>query len=438
MKSWPAPAIPALPGRGIPLRLHDTASGTVRPVAPGPVARMYVCGITPYDATHLGHAATYVTFDVVNRVLRDGGHGVRYVQNTTDVDDPLLERAARDGVDWRALAAEQLDLYREDMTALGVIPPDPFVGVVESMDPIAQAVRRLLAAGAAYRLPVPPGEAGAAEETGAAGEARETGEAGEPPGDDVYFDLASAPTFGTVSGWTRAHMLEKAAERGGDPERPGKRDPLDPLLWRAARPGEPSWPDEVLGAGRPGWHVECTVICVHHLGTAVDVKGGGSDLVFPHHEMSAAQASVLTGGDLFARLWAHQGMVGYRGEKMSKSQGNLVLVSRLRAQGVDPAVVRMVLLEHHYRSDWDFTEAQLESAADRLACWRAALSLAGAPPADLLLDRVREALADDLDTPRALALVDDWATAAVRRGGRDAEAPGLVSRMVDALLGVRL
>jgi L-cysteine:1D-myo-inositol 2-amino-2-deoxy-alpha-D-glucopyranoside ligase len=384
---------------------------------------MYVCGITPYDATHLGHAATYVTFDVVNRVLRDGGSEVRYVQNTTDVDDPLLERAARDGVDWRDLVTDQLDLYREDMTALGVIPPDPFVGVVESMRPIAEAVRALLAAGAAYPLPVPP---------------EEGGYAGSGPGADVYFDLASAPTFGAVSGWTRAHMLEKAAERGGDPERAGKRDPLDPLLWRAARPGEPSWPDEVLGAGRPGWHVECTVICVEHLGTAVDVKGGGRDLVFPHHEMSAAQAGVLTGGEPFARLWAHQGMVGFEGGKMSKSRGNLVLVSRLRAEGVDPAAVRLVLLAHHYRSDWEYTAAGLEEAEARLACWRAALALGGAPPADLLLERVREALADDLDTPRALALVDEWATRAVRRGGEDAEAPGLVARTVDALLGVRL
>ena len=198
MKSWPAPFVPAVPGHGDPLQLFDTQSGSVRPVDAGPVATLYVCGITPYDATHLGHAATYVTFDLVGRALRDAGHRVHYVQNVTDVDDPLLERAARDGRDWRELATAEIDLFREDMTALAVVPPDALVGVVESMPEITREVRALLADGAAYRLPVPDGEAN---------------------GEDVYLDLSRAPSFGTVSGWTRDQMAAVFADRGGDPER---------------------------------------------------------------------------------------------------------------------------------------------------------------------------------------------------------------------------
>ncbi|HSO65603.1 MAG TPA: cysteine--1-D-myo-inosityl 2-amino-2-deoxy-alpha-D-glucopyranoside ligase, partial [Ornithinibacter sp.] len=331
MKSWPAPFVPAVPGHGDPLRLFDTQSRSVRAVGAGEVARMYVCGITPYDATHLGHAATYVTFDLVGRALRDAGHHVEYVQNVTDVDDPLLERAARDGRDWRELATSEIDLFREDMTALAVIPPDALVGVVESMDEITAAVRALLAGGTAYRLALPEGEG---------------------HGDDVYLDLSQAPAFGQVSGWTPEQMDAVFAERGGDPERPGKRHRFDPLLWRAAREGEPSWDDEVLAAGRPGWHIECTAISLEHLGHPFDVKGGGSDLVFPHHEMSAVQATALTGGDVFARHYVHQAMVGLHGAKMSKSKGNLVLVSRMRADGVDPMAIRLVLLDRHHLTDW--------------------------------------------------------------------------------------
>ena len=280
MKSWPTPFVPAVPGHGEPLRLFDSSSRSVRPLDAGPVARLYVCGITPYDATHLGHAATYVTFDLVGRVLRDAGHEVEYVQNVTDVDDPLLERAARDGQDWRELATSQLELFREDMTALAVIPPDKLVGVVESMPEIIEAVRSLVTGGTAYRVTVPPEEG---------------------TGHDVYLDLARTPSFGEVSGWTREQMQAVFADRGGDPGRAGKRDPLDPLLWRAARAGEPSWDDDVLGAGRPGWHIECTAISLRHLGHPFDIKGGGTDLVFPHHEMSAVQAAAERAAELGSR-----------------------------------------------------------------------------------------------------------------------------------------
>ena len=352
MKSWPAPFVPAVPGHGDPLRLYDTQSRSVRPLDAGELVRLYVCGITPYDATHLGHAATYVTFDLVGRVLRDAGHRVEYVQNVTDVDDPLLERAARDGRDWRELATSEIDLFREDMTALAVLPPDALVGVVESMDEITAAVRALVVSGTAYRLPVPEGEGS---------------------GSDVYLDLAQTPTFGHVSGWSPEQMDAVFADRGGDPDREGKRSRFDPLLWRAERAGEPAWEDDLLGPGRPGWHIECTAISLERLGHRFDVKGGGSDLVFPHHEMSAVQAAALTGDDVFARRYVHQAMVGFEGEKMSKSKGNLVLVSKLRADGVDPMAIRLVLLAHHYRTDWDYTPDLLDVAVARLERWREAL-----------------------------------------------------------------
>ncbi len=417
MKSWPPPFVPAVPGTGDPLHLYDTRSRSVRPVDAGPVARLYVCGITPYDATHLGHAATYVTFDLVGRALRDGGHEVRYVQNVTDVDDPLLERAARDGRDWRELATAEIGLFREDMTALAVVPPDALVGVVESMPEITQEVRALLASGAAYRLPVPTGEGA---------------------GEDVYLDLTRAPSFGSVSGWTQEEMSAVFTDRGGDPERQGKRTPFDPLLWRAGRDGEPCWDDEVLGAGRPGWHIECTAISRDRLGHPFDIQGGGTDLIFPHHEMSAVQSAALTGDDTFAHHYVHQAMVGYEGAKMSKSRGNLVLVSRMRADGVDPMAIRLVLLDRHYRTDWDYTPDLLEHAITRLHRWREALSVNLGAESEGTVCAVRAAIADDLDTPSALAAVDAWAERTLGGEWTTRAAPGPLARTLDALLGIRI
>jgi len=316
---------------------------------------MYVCGITPYDATHLGHAATYVTFDLLGRALRDAGHEVRYVQNVTDVDEPLLERATRDGVEWTALAERGIALFREDMAALAVIAPDHYVGAVEGVPSVVKAVSDLLTEGTAYLVDVPEGE-------------------GQPGAGDVYFDLSRAPGFGSVSSWDRDQMMAVSAERGGDPDRAGKRDPLDPLLWRAARAGEPSWPGGDLGEGRPGWHMECTTIALDYLGMPFDIQGGGTDLIFPHHEMSAIQACGITGIAPFARTYVHQAMVGLEGEKMSKSKGNLVLVSALRRSGVDPMAIRLALLSRHYRVPWDWTDEVLIEAQRRLETWRAALS----------------------------------------------------------------
>ena len=407
MQSWPATTVPTLPrAAGAPaVRLHDSASGgAVEVRVEGPTARVYVCGITPYDATHLGHAATYLAFDTLVRVWRDRGLGVDYVQNVTDIDDPLLERAARDGEDWAAVAERETALFREDMAALRVLPPTSYIGAVEAMDEIAAFVVRLLEAGAAYRVE-----------------------------DDVYFSVAAAEHFGQVSGYDAATMLRLAAERGGDPERTGKKDALDPLLWMAARPGEPSW-DSPLGQGRPGWHVECAAIALNRLGSGFDVQGGGSDLVFPHHEMSAAHGEAGTGSWPFAQAYAHAGMVGLDGEKMSKSRGNLVFVNRLRAAGVEPGALRLALLSAHYRADREWYDATLRAGEQRLAAWRAAAARPSGPSGPQLLADVRAALADDLDTPRALALVDAWSASA----GDDQAAPALVADAVDALLGVAL
>ena len=411
MRPWPSVEVPGLPGRGPQLRLYDSADRQVRPTAPGPTATMYVCGITPYDATHLGHAATYLAFDLVQRVWLDNGHRVHYVQNITDVDDPLFERAERDGVDWRELGARETRLFCDDMTALRVLPPRDYVAATEAIDEVIEMVEKLLAAGAAYTVD-------------------------DPDHPDVYFRADATPQFGYESNYDHATMLRLFAERGGDPDRPGKAQTLDALLWRAERPGEPSWPSP-FGPGRPGWHIECAAIALSRIGFGFDVQGGGSDLIFPHHEFSAAHAECATGQRRFARHYVHAGMIGWDGHKMSKSRGNLVLVSRLRAAGVDPAAIRLGLLAGHYRSDRFWSDEVLAEAQTRLQRWRSATSLPAGPDATDLIARMRRYLADDLDTPKALAAVDGWVADALEFGGNDPSAPGLVASAVDALLGVR-
>ncbi len=412
MHAWPRPYVPALPASGPErLSLYDSAAEAVRPVGPtAGEARIYVCGITPYDATHLGHAFTYLTFDLVIRAWLDLGLDVDYAQNVTDVDDPLLERAAATGADWEELAKEQTDLFRADMTALRVIPPDHYVGVVESVQEIAATVARLRDLGVAYQ--VTEGYA------------------------DWYADRSRVTAFGDVSHFDHDEMLATFAERGGDPDRPGKRDPLDWLLWRQEREGDPAWDSEV-GRGRPGWHIECTTIATQSLDGQVHVQGGGSDLVFPHHEMCAAEGQALTDHD-FADAYVHVGMVGLDGEKMSKSRGNLVFVSKLRAAGVDPMAIRTALLGHHYRTDWEWTDADLARAHERLDLWRKAVQGRTAVPAADLVTEVREALRDDLHAERALAAVDAWAIASLTAATDDPDARVTVSTLVDALLGVRL
>jgi L-cysteine:1D-myo-inositol 2-amino-2-deoxy-alpha-D-glucopyranoside ligase len=372
---------------------------------------MYVCGITPYDATHIGHANTYLAFDLLNRVWRDRGLEVNYVQNVTDIDDPLLERAAETGIDWATLAEQQTQLFAEDMAALNVLPPRHYVGAVESMPLIVDLIEQLQSRQAVY--PVDDREF-----------------------EDLYFAQASDSQFGSLSHLSEDEAIAFFAERGGDPERRGKKAPLDCLVWRHARVGEPRW-QSALGAGRPGWHIECTAIALDRLGAAFDVQAGGSDLIFPHHEMSAAHGRVAT-DQPFAQAYLHSGMVGLDGEKMSKSKSNLVFVSALRAAGVDPMAIRLALLAHHYRDDWEWRDELLVSAQDRLDRWREAVRLDAGLNADEVLVQMRAALAHDLDAPSALAAVDAWAGASTAIDSDDTEAPALVSRACEALLGVGL
>lgn len=409
MESWTAPHLPALPGHGPALRLHDTASAGLRETAkPGAErASMYVCGITPYDATHLGHAATMITFDLVHRYWLDQGLDVHYAQNVTDVDEPLFERALRDGTDWQVLGLRETALYREDMEALQVLPPRHYIGAVESIPSVGRAVARLLETGAAYR--------------------HESG--------DIYYAVEAHPAFGGESNYDRDTMLRYARERGGDPEREGKRDPLDAILWNAPREGEPSW-ESPVGPGRPGWHIECACIALDYLGETIDVQGGGNDLIYPHHEFSAAHAESLTGTTPFARTYVHTGMIGLDGEKMSKSLGNLVFVSKLRAEGVDPAAVRLALLAQHYRSDRQWSGAALAEAELRVGRWREAVAREAAVPAGAMLKAVRERLADDLDTAGALNAVDTWANETLTNGGEDPSAPDLARDTMRGLLGI--
>jgi len=439
MDAWRAAEVPDLPGDGVEPRLRDTATGDLVVAAEGEKASIYACGITPYDATHMGHAATYNAWDLLVRVWRDAGHEVSYTQNVTDVDDPLLERADRDGEDWRDLAQREIARYRGDMEALRVLPPTHLIGAVEALPIIDTFAEKLAARGSLYDLD-----------------------------GDVYFARTFDPKFGALSGpgtasdLSVAEMTELAAERGGDPGRSGKKDPLDPLVWRAERAGEPAWGSR-FGRGRPGWHVECAAIAAEYLGRAFDVQAGGSDLVFPHHELSASHARVALGSAggpgsesderVFARVYAHSGMVAYQGAKMSKSLGNLVLVSRLRESGVDPMALRLALHAHHYRSDWEWTDAVLAEAEARLARWRSAVASAAAasasaatpgtsapqaPAADVVLQSVRARLAEDLDAPGALAVIDGWADAVLVGAPVTASDAALVRDVADALLGIAL
>jgi len=430
--TWPTPQIPLLPGSLDTVKLFDSTTQGLVDVTFGDKASMYVCGITPYDATHIGHAATYVAFDVLNRALRDAGKEVTYASNVTDVDDPLLERANATGADWQELAASQIALFAEDMTALGVIPPDVYVGAVESVPSVVRAVQGLVAAGSAYPVPVPADEnpvvAGAF---------------------DYYADLSADTRFGSVAPTLKDQRPQLFAERGGDPTRQGKRGELDPLLWRAARVGEPSWDGESLGYGRPGWHIECALIALEGLGSRFSVLGGGNDLLFPHHEMSTSHARVLTGdSQAGARVAAHAGLVAYQGEKMSKSLGNLVFVSKLRAQGINPMVIRLALLAQHYRTNWEWTDSLLEAATERCQLWLDAFSANGGADPEPTLSAIRAALREDLDTPRALASIDQWAQKTLELANTpDGQlgvvpsvegAPGVISRAANALLGIRL
>ena len=417
MHSWSQPHVPELPGDSVPLQLYDTADQRIKPVSESldPVG-MYVCGITPYDSTHLGHAATYLTFDLIYRLLIDANKKVHYVQNITDVDDPLFERAARDGVDWRELGNSQTNLFRSDMEALSVVPPHDYVGAMESVAEVVTRVQQLLDVGAAYVV-----------------------DDAEFP--DIYASITATKQFGYESNYSYRQMMEFFSQRGGDPNRVDKKDPLDALIWRAARQGEPSWPAP-FGPGRPGWHVECSAIATNRLGNHFAIQGGGSDLIFPHHEFSAAHAEAALGSNRMADHYVHTGMIALDGVKMSKSLGNLVFVSKLTAAGYEPSAIRLGVYAGHYRQDRDWSDMVLAQAEQRLETWRKAIHAAhDTQAATTTVTAMRTALAHDLDTPQALTVIDNWAAqelAGNQPEARITEAGQIIQTAVDALFGVKL
>ncbi|NBQ93661.1 MAG: cysteine--1-D-myo-inosityl 2-amino-2-deoxy-alpha-D-glucopyranoside ligase [Micrococcales bacterium] len=413
MKSWNDVEIPAIDSTiHFPdLNLTNSATGKKEQIKRKPLYRMYVCGITPYDATHLGHAATYLTFDLINRYLKASGSQVRYVQNITDIDDPLLERANRDGVDWTDLAHQQIDLFRSDMVNLRVIPPAHYIGAVDAIPLVTVAIENLSAKGSIY-----------------------------PVENDLYFKVNADTHFGERSHLSQEKMLEIFAERGGDPTRMGKMDPLDCLVWMSQRPNEPGW-QSPFGTGRPGWHIECTAIAIKYLepvpseDALIDIQGGGSDLIFPHHEMCAAQAQVLSDKPL-AGTYVHAGMIGLDGEKMSKSKGNLVFVSKLVAAGRDPMAIRWALMKNHYRTDRMWTDELLIEAELDLIALRSCLDQTEVAPTSELISVIVNALSDDLDTQGVITSVNEW-VGRTRSGESGGNAQSLIAAL-DSLLGIKL
>ena len=413
MKSWNEVAIPTLDSAiDFPaLTLTNSASGVKEPIQSKPLYRMYVCGITPYDATHLGHAATYLAFDLINRYLRASGSEVRYVQNITDIDDPLLERANRDGIEWTELAHQQIDLFRSDMINLRVIPPVHYIGAVDAIPLVASAIEELSSKDSIY-----------------------------PVDQDLYFKVHADPQFGQRSHFSQKKMMEIFAERGGDPTRVGKIDPLDCLVWMSQRPHEPGWPSP-FGVGRPGWHIECTAIAIKYLEPSpsedvlIDIQGGGSDLIFPHHEMCAAQAQVLSGKPL-ASTYVHAGMIGLDGEKMSKSKGNLVFVSKLVADGRDPMAIRWALMKNHYRTDRMWTEELLLAAESELSALRSAVAQSEVAPTKDLVKGIIVSLADDLDTSSVIDSINSW-VGLTQSGASGGEGKSLITAL-DALMGLNI
>ena len=417
MDSWAEVDLPPLAKSFVipPLQLFDTASQSIKPLEIKSRYKIYVCGITPYDATHLGHAATYLTFDLINRYLRLSGATVNFVQNITDIDDPLLERAERDGTNWQDLATSQINLFRGDMVNLNVIPPDDYIGVVEAMPLIIQSIQTLVATGNTYTVD-----------------------------SDLYFSVHSDSNFGSRSHLSQEQMMQIFSERGGDPKRIGKRDPLDALLWRGHRPGEPSW-DSPFGAGRPGWHIECSAIALTYLSSlsgdesseqnSVDIQGGGSDLIFPHHEMSASQCALMTNKE-FATHYVHTGMIGLDGEKMSKSLGNLVFVSTLIDEGVSPAAIRWALFTSHFTEDRMWTPQMIDDATRWIDRLRTAMSRVDVAPTTPIINGIIQGLSKNLDTAAVLRLIKEWVVETEE--GKSGGEAGELSRALDTILGLAL
>jgi len=384
------------------IRLYDTAQRAVVTFAPPPVVRMYVCGITPYDSTHLGHAATYLTYDLLIRRLEELGHEVRYVRNITDVDDSILPKARELGVPYLELAASEMARFRSDMEALDMRPPIAEPRATEAVPDIVELVSALLASGRAY------------ESAGT-----------------IYFDVTTSDRFGSLSQYPRQQMINLARQRGGNPDDPNRRDPLDFVLWQPSAADEPAW-DAPFGRGRPGWHIECSAMALREHGSTLDLHGGGTDLIFPHHECEIAQSEAVT-GEPFVRHWMHSAMVAYAGEKMSKSLGNLVFVSDL-LKLVDARAIRLSLMQHHYRSGFEWHDTDIEEGNALLHRLRAAARCKGGPDPQPFAQRVRDAIDNDLDAPSALEAIDDLASA-ILSGGDDPTATTVLAEL-GTLLGV--
>lgn len=406
MHSWPSVPFPQIPKAEKALQVYSTEAEQLVEIPIKDKYQMYVCGITPYDATHLGHAATYLTFDLINRYWRALGAEVNYIQNITDIDDPLLERANRDGVDWKELAHSQIDLFRSDMELLRVLPPSHYEGAVDAIPDVVEAIKVLNDRGAVYGVD-----------------------------SDKYFEVHKDQNFGSESHMSEAQMLEIFAERGGDPKRAGKKDPLDALLWLAHREGEPAWPS-IYGDGRPGWHIECAAIALKfadHSGEfIIDVQGGGKDLIFPHHEMSASQVKLLTGKS-FARAFVHAALIGLDGEKMSKSRGNLVFVSKLIAEGVNPMAIRWALLKRPYCQEYMWLRTETAEAQNEIDALVAKLNSGAIPATATLITDIYNFIADDLKSAEAIAAINAW----VASDGTGGDANALRS-VIDGLLGIAL
>jgi L-cysteine:1D-myo-inositol 2-amino-2-deoxy-alpha-D-glucopyranoside ligase len=366
------------------MKLFDTAKQQVVEFAPNPTVLMYTCGITPYDATHLGHAFTFISYDVLQRRLIDMGHQVKCVRNVTDVDDPLFAKARELGVHYLDLAAGEEARFESDMTALNALPVHSTPRASSAIPDIRGFIGMVIDRGFAYES-----------------------------GGSVYFDVEKFPQFGSVSHYSRETMIALARERGGNVDDPHKRNPLDFVLWHPSASDEPSW-DTMWGAGRPGWHIECSALALRELGTTIDLHGGGSDLIFPHHECERAQSEAAT-GQPFVKHWMHVAMVSMDGHKMSKSRGNLVFVDKLRTQH-DPMAIRLGLIEHHYRTEWEWDDGLMARNEARLAQWKSAAHVGSSQGDAGLLADVRSALDNDLDTPSAVALVDAAAKSGVAVG----------------------
>ncbi len=360
----------------VTIQLNDTLARGRATLPDGPI-RMYVCGVTPYDTTHLGHAFTFVQFDVLVRALRWLGREVEYVQNVTDIDDSILQRAHKLGVDWKALGDEQTARYQADMRALHVEPPTHFVKATETIPTIQEMVAALDRQGSAYVA----GRLG------------------------VYFRVKSAPTYGELSKLSRDEMLAIAGQQDdSDVDAPEKEDPLDFALWKfwSGRDDEPCW-DSPWGAGRPGWHIECSAMCRQYLGSQLTIHGGGADLVFPHHESEIVQSEMANGVRPFVDVWMHAAMVHMDGAKMSKSLGNMVFVRDL-LERYSPDAIRLYLLSHHYREVWEWSALDLDAAASTAE--RLALAAREPDHAGDAREALQAALADDLDTPRAVEVLE--------------------------------